>query len=351
MEHAPRAPAGRPDANAELAAKVAFLSLPRAYPEGAGSVEAIETHMSWVFLTETHAYKLKKPQRVDHHDLHDVAARERHCRMEVRLNRRFGDDVYLGAVPLRVRPGGALALGGEGGTVDWLVWMRRLPRGRMLDEMLRAGRAAPAHVAAFVKPLARFYAAASPEPMGGAELRAHLAARIAGVVRELATFAAHVPVPLVEDLGERQVAFLEAHAEALDARVAAQRIVEGHGDLRPEHICLERPPRFIDCLEFSRELRIVDPAEELGFLALECERLDAPWVRDVAFETYTQVTGDAPDAALVHFYQSCHACVRAKLALRHLLDAVPREPARWPGAAREYLALAAEHLQRAGLSR
>jgi aminoglycoside phosphotransferase family enzyme len=40
---------------------VAFLRRPDSYPEAVGAVEAIETHMSWVFLAGAHAYKLKKP--------------------------------------------------------------------------------------------------------------------------------------------------------------------------------------------------------------------------------------------------------------------------------------------------
>jgi hypothetical protein len=42
---------------------VAALSRPGAFPDPASRVEMVETHMSWVFLTETHAYKLKKPVR------------------------------------------------------------------------------------------------------------------------------------------------------------------------------------------------------------------------------------------------------------------------------------------------
>ena len=46
-----------------LAAIVSALRDVRTYPEGVQQLEAIETHRSWVFLTETHAYKLKKPVR------------------------------------------------------------------------------------------------------------------------------------------------------------------------------------------------------------------------------------------------------------------------------------------------
>jgi uncharacterized protein len=327
-----------------LARKVAFLSDRHAYPERPRAVQAIETHMSWVFLTDAHAYKLKKPMRVDGNDLRGLQARQRNCRLEIELNARFSDDVYLGLARLARAGPGMLALDGEGRPVDWLVKMRRLPRALMLDELIRAGRLDPAGLERCIDLLARFYAMCTPERLSGAELRARIAARVAGNVRELCRFPALVPRGLVKALGGRQIAFLEAEAALFDRRADEGRIVEGHGDLRPEHICLEPRPRIIDCLEFSRELRIVDPAEELGFLALECERLGAPQLRQAIFATYGAVTGDRPGTRLVDFHQSVQACVRANLALRHLDDAEPREPARWPAQARDYLRLAAEHL-------
>jgi hypothetical protein len=49
-----------------------------------------------------------------------------------------------------------------------------------------------------------------------------------------------------------------------------------HGDLPPEHICLE--PVATDCLGLTRSCG-VSPA--VGFLALEYRRLGAPWVGEL----------------------------------------------------------------------
>jgi len=46
--------------------------------------------------------------------------------------------------------------------------------------------------------------------------------------------------------------------------VRQRRIVAGHGDLRPEHVCLLAQLVVIDCLEFNREFRILDTVDELG---------------------------------------------------------------------------------------
>jgi aminoglycoside phosphotransferase family enzyme len=139
-----------------LAAKVRFLAEAQNYPEATGRVDIIETHMSWVFLTDRHAWKLKKPVRQSYLDFTTEAARRRNCVEELRLNRRLTKDVYLEVVPLTVDTDGRLRLGTDGAAVDWLVKMRRLPADRMLDRLIRAGSARAEDVRRIVDALCRF---------------------------------------------------------------------------------------------------------------------------------------------------------------------------------------------------
>jgi len=308
-------------------------------------VEVVETHMSWVFLTPAHAWKLKKPERVDHVDLSSVEARHHHCRLELRLNRRFSHDVYLDVVALTEGAGGRLALGASGTTVDWLLQMRRLPRALMLDQALAGGRARPEDAQAIAEHLGGIYRACPPEPVGAEDYRARLARRIDSSLSELAAVAPRELRREAAEIARAQHAFLSLAAGLFDERVEDGRIVEGHGDLRPEHICLEAPPRVIDCLEFDRALRVTDCAAEIGFLALECERLGAPGWRELLLAAYGAACADSPPDALVHFHQSLHACTRAWLALRHLRAHAVRDPARWEPLARDYLRLAGAHLE------
>ena len=72
-----------------IEAKVGLLRRPATYPDAPGRVDVVETHMSWVFLTDRYAYKMKKPVRYDFLDFSTLALRQRDCEAEVRLNRRF----------------------------------------------------------------------------------------------------------------------------------------------------------------------------------------------------------------------------------------------------------------------
>ncbi|HSJ96798.1 MAG TPA: hypothetical protein VLC53_06990 [Myxococcota bacterium] len=324
-----------------IEAKVAFLRRPDAYPDPPRRVEALETHMSWVFLTDRHAYKLKKPIRYDSLDFSSRELRRLDCEAEVRLNRRLAREVYLGTVALTLAPQGTLALDGVGEAVDWLVHMRRLPAEQMLDRRIQTRQLQEAHVRPAALRLARFYAEAQPVECSPAAYRKHLAEGVCSDRQELARPEFDLPTDRVAALAEAQLGFLGEHAALFDRRVRDGHVVEGHGDLRPEHICLGPEPAIIDCLEFSRELRLLDPADELAFLALECERLGEPVVGRWFLAVYAEVTGDAPPEALLRFHRSYRALRRAKIAIWHLLDPGVRTPEHWRRRARQYLALAA----------
>lgn len=324
-----------------LAGKVAFLSRPDSYPEACSRVDRIETHFSWVFLAGTHVYKLKKPVHDGVLDLRAVESRRRNCVEEMLTNRRFAPQLYEAVLPLTVDAGGEYCLGGDGDATDWLLRMGRMPGHSALDRVIARGEFDATALAPVVALLCGVYARC-PVDVGPEIYRARLASIVDENQTELSRPALALPAQPIESLCREQRSLIAA--PALAARVREHRIVEGHGDLRPEHIFLTRPPVIIDALEFSRELRIVDTADELGYLALECERLGVPQARDAIFGEYARLAGDDPPRWVVHFYQSLRACVRARLAIRHLRDPAVRDRDRWRDACRSYLDLAGCHI-------
>jgi aminoglycoside phosphotransferase family enzyme len=331
-----------------LLEKVAFLCRTAAYADGVERVDAIETHMSWVFLADGWAYKLKKPVRYEFLDFSTREARRLDCEEEVRLNRRLAPDVYVGTVPLAWDREAGFQLEGTGHPVEWLVKMRRLPAERMLDRALTAGVARPHDAVRVATVLARFYGRLAPVETSTDAYRRRLADEINACDIELKqpTFAFDPDriAAVVCDL----LAFLETNEPLIRTRVDGRRIVEGHGDLRPEHVCLLEPPVVIDCLAFNRDLRVLDAGDEISYLAMECERLDAAWFAASIIEAYREAAGDDLAQALVHFYSAFRALVRAKLAAWHTRDAPPEARAKWIGRALQYLGLAEAHSRACG---
>jgi len=319
----------------ELDGKVAYLRTPGVLGD---HVDCIETHMSWVFLTADRVYKLKKPARLPHLDHATLARRHHSCVQELTLGRRLARDVYLELAPLRATSEG-LAVGGPfGEIIDWLVVMRRLPAERMLPRMIAEGTATEAHATAVGDVLATFYGQARVAPWDGATYRCRLRGDLLAFVAELVELDA--PRPRIEAILDFQLATLDRHAHELDARIAQGRVVDAHGDLRPEHVCIEPPPAVpavIDPLEFDDELRLLDAASELAFFALECERLEAAWFGTRVIARYAERTGDRVPAPLAALYRNHHVLVRAVLALRHLVDTPARDHPRWRAKANAYL--------------
>lgn len=323
---------------------VTFLLNPDSYPEHP-EVKAIETHMSWIFLAGQYAYKMKKTIAYDHLDYSTLAARHHCCEEELRLNRRFSTDLYLELVPLTADRQGQLSLHGAGRTVEWLIKMRRLPAERMLDYRLRHHTVRPDEVRKVVELLSRFYLRCTPAEISAAQYRQQLMQTIDATENALMQFSTILPQENIRDIGARLRTMVQLQARRFDERVRTGKIIEGHADLRPEHICLEvnAEPVIFDCLEFSQKLRVLDAADDLGFLALECERLGFPGISSTLLSIYISQTGDHVPDALLHFYKAYRAYVRAKIAIWHQREEQYRRSPHWITQAEQYLTLASRH--------
>jgi len=316
--------------------KVAFLSAPETYGD-AGPVGVRETHMAWVFLTGDRVYKLKKPVRYTFLDYSTLEARRRICADEVRLNRRLAPDVYLGTARMTVEASGAVALDGAGEVVDWLVVMRRLPEQAMLDQAIAAGTATPERIGAVADRLAAFYLGRDPVAVDPVEHLAHFARELGENCRVFSLKALDSAADRGARLSAELDRRLQREPQIVTDRVEAGAIVEGHGDLRPEHVCLGDPPVIIDCLEFSRALRLVDPFDELAFLGMECAALGAAWIGPMILERCGKILRNRASDRLVAFYTAYRATFRARQALAHLLEPHPRTPGKWIPLANRYL--------------
>ena len=309
------------DSSREL---LAFLQCPKSYPNRPDEVTTIETHISWIFLAGKHAYKLKKPVRLGFLDFSTLEKRKEACEAELRLNQRLSPTVYRAVVPV-VEVGSRLQIGnskvragvGSPRIIDWLVRMRRLDDAFTLQQRITDGRAEDivASVRQVASKLATFYATQAPITVRTSAYRELLLSHIEDNYRQLLDWTSD---PTQRDtirlVHSRQRRFLGIYPDVFDNRVRDGRIVDGHGDLRPEHIYLYRSPVIIDCIEFSKEYRSNDIADELAFLAMECDRQGFHSAESILFDAYANESQDIVDRQLIAFYKSYRACVRAKVA-------------------------------------
>jgi hypothetical protein len=327
---------------------VRSLQNPRAYREKTNAVVLIETHISWVFLTDHFAYKLKKPVRFGFLDFSTDELRRQACENEVKLNRRLAPGVYLGVIPVVKTARDGIAIGREGTPVDWVVQMRRLPADASLDVLMRDGRVLAPAIEQLAKTLSTFYENLPPIMVTVDGFRKSIERHVAANREELTAGTHHLDKTEIQRVHEAQLRVLKLAPDLLDDRVRNGRVVEGHGDLRPEHIYFTPSPVIIDCIEFNQEFRTLDVADELAFLSMECDFLGAADITAPIFERYGEQSGDHPARQLIDFYRIYRACVRAKVCALRAEQLRGEARTRWLVSAKQYLDLASRYTHTLG---
>ena len=142
---------------------VEWLTQPEAYPEKVASVELVETHISYLFLTGEYVYKVKKPVDYGFLDFTTLANRRYYCQQEVALNSRISPDVYLGVVEIR-REGCSYAVEGPGRTVEYAVKMRQLPHEYSMSSLLEQEGVADEDIRQLANLIADFHERAATGP-------------------------------------------------------------------------------------------------------------------------------------------------------------------------------------------
>jgi uncharacterized protein len=322
----------------------AALQRPGCYPHPVGEVRVIETHISWVLLTGTYAYKIKKPVNLGFADFSTLGLRGHYCQEELRLNRRFAPDLYLEVVEIRGTRD-APRVGGDGPLLDYAVKMRQFRQDALAGNLLGREQLGAAEIDALADGIAKFHATA---PVAKASGRLGSSS----IVGEQALQNFEQMLPLVkgpaDDGSLRPVRHWTEREFALRRSVFSARRRQGfvrecHGDLHLANIVvLDGRPVPFDCLEFNEELRWIDVMSEVAFLFMDLShrgRGDLAWR---LLNRYLAATGDYEGLEIFRFYAVYRAMVRAKIRLIESSQCQQLVPARQrrKGAFREYLALA-----------
>jgi hypothetical protein len=318
-----------PDAgDPELAPRVAAELFDRDRP----GAETVETHVSTVVFEGDVAHKRKRPVHFAFVDLSTPERRAEVCQREIEVNRRFSPDVYLGVEDV---------VDAAGNVVDHAVLMRRMPSERRLSTLVAQRQDVRSCLRVVARQMAAAHAgAAVSDEISTVATRDALEELWGGNLRELAPF---VPRPLdpeplerIEELAHRYLAGRDA---LLAERIARGRVLDGHGDLLADDIfCLDDGPRILDALEFDDRLRWGDVLYDVGFLAMDLERLGHVDLAFAFLDWYAEYSAETHPLSLEHFYVAYRALVRTKISC---LKGGPGDEQE----ARAYLAQCQRHLQ------
>jgi hypothetical protein len=326
------------------------LLKPDAYPENAKSVRLVQTHISYVFITDRFVYKVKKPVNFGFLDFSALSKRRYYCEQEVELNRRLSPSIYIGVVPV-VERNGRLFIGGKGKIVDYAVKMKKLPLDRLMSKLLREGKLSRAMMLNVAKAVARFHAEAA------ASAKISRFGKLAVVKRNtdenFQQTEKYIGVTITQEqfdaIREYTRRFYARKRELFEERIAQGRIRDCHGDIHTEHVCLSAPPVIFDCIEFNERFRYSDTAADVAFLAMDLDYNGRSDLSAAFIDAYVMHSGDGGVLAVLDFYKVYRAYVRGKV-ISFLLDdrSIPEEERRKAaGRAQKYFSLAYEYARNA----
>jgi len=248
--------------------------------------------------------------------------------------------------------------------IEWVVQMRRLPEARMLDRLVagrRVGRRAMERLADRLIPF--FSRAARGRTIDRYGAPRQVERLVLGNLRECRPFVGRLLSPAdwrAIEAAYRQ--YLALHEPLLSSRRREGRIIDGHGDLRCENICMWSPsaqPRddilseaegrvegtegvsIFDCVEFEPAFRCGDIVNDFSFLLMDLEFRGRRDLAQALIARYRRRLSDPTFEQVLPFYQCHRSLVRGKVrALAWLQHPKTREGLRARRLARRHFALA-----------
>ena len=329
------------------------LLRPESYPEPTASVRLVQTHISFIFITDDYAYKIKKPVDFGFLNFTTIDRRRFYCGEEVRLNRRLCPDVYLGVAELRETSSGA-SFCGEGRVIDYAVKMKRLPDELMLDRLLAEGKVTEQDIRRIAGAIARFHLKAERgetiDKFGGiVSIRRNWEENFQTAERFVGQSLSAEDLSLIKGyVGP----FLAGNESLFAERVKNGFIRECDGDIHAENICLTDPVAIFDCIEFSEHFRYSDTAADIAFFLMDLDFHQRSGFAGAFLDEYRKVTGDRELLPLLDFYKLYRAFVRGKVESLKMVGAEVSDAERTDAAqkAERYFRLARGYILRKRIS-
>ncbi len=272
--------------------------------------ELVQTHTSWVLLLENVVYKIKKPVNFGFLDYSTLEKRREYCIKEVELNKRLCPWVYLEVVPISLK-GGRYVLEDSSNIVEYAVKMRRIHDHRLLKN--RLGEVSEEEVKRLARHIANFHLRAEKKPEFG-----KLEVMKFNTDENFAQTEKYIGITIKEGtyeyIKEKTNSFYKRYADLFEKRIKDGRIVDGHGDIRLEHVAfLEEGICVFDCIEFNERFRCGDMLNDMCFLSMELDFEGRQDLSKVYEEEYKKATGDEEFEVFLPFFKCYRAYVRGKV--------------------------------------
>lgn len=290
-----------------------FLMDKKSYPHKVSKIAIKETHISWVFLTGTYAYKIKKPVKFGKIlDFSTLQLRKKYCLREFTLNRTLCYGMYLGVVKIVKRDGLHLVnLDSGGRALEYAVKMVEFPQKYQLDNLLLNNRISTKELDTLTDLLVRFHKSARTNSKISSFGRPSILMRIVKENFDTLSGLDHTRSVLRKKL----VGYIEENGRLFMKRVHEEKIRDIHGDLNLQNIFLVGGKFYLyDRIEFNDTLRYGDVAHDVAHLAMDLDFYKRQDLSRHFISEYISQSNDYDLNKLVYFLMCFKSSVRAKVS-------------------------------------
>lgn len=296
---------------------------PESYDEEVSEVELIKTHISYVFLTGSYVYKVKKPVDLGFLDFTTLEKRKYFCWEELRVNEPLAGDIYIGVVPIVETEGGEIKVNARGMVIEYAVKMVQLPQSAIMSRLLEEGRVFAEDIEELAKLVARFHSVA----LTGEEIDCYgsfdqvKANWLQNFEQTRGLRGKYIDAEEYDELEGRVMRYLAERRGLFERRVEEGKIKECHGDLHSGNIFIARQPGglyeegiyIFDAIEFSRAFRNSDFLADAAFLAMDLDFFGREDLSSTFIKNYFSFSGEERQEELLNFYKCYRAYVRMKV--------------------------------------
>lgn len=232
----------------------------------------VETHISYVILGTSFAYKFKKEIKYSFLDFSTLQLRKYFCEHELMLNNRLTKGMYLDVVTVRKKDTEISIDGTEGVIIDYAIRMKRMQDAKQMHLMLDKNQVTLKHIKALAVLIRAFHE--RTDVIHRKFNEDHFSSRfndILSIADFVLTTLGAQQVKTIEKAVHVSDNFLENHRDLFIQRVESGCVRDCHGDLHSRNIFLYTKPVIFDCIEFNDEFRQIDVLDELAFFCMDLE--------------------------------------------------------------------------------
>ena len=299
---------------------VEALMKPEAYEEDPGSIELVQTHISFVFLTRRFVYKVKKAVNFGFLDFTTLEKRRFFCEKELELNRRLCRDMYLEIVP--INKADAIKIKGAGETVEYAVKMKRIPQEKMMSKLLEENKVDAKLVDRIAKIITEFHSKAETNSriseFGSLTvIETNWKENFEQTEEYVGKTISTEDFKLIRDKVEN---FMKKNTALFKKRMTESRVRDCHGDIHSGNIFITDGIYIFDAIEFNERFRYSDVAADMAFLAMDIDFRGRVDLSNFFVEKYVEYSDDQELTELLPFYKCYRAYVRGKVTSFKLKD-------------------------------